>query len=154
MVNGEKKWRGKFKKAGYTDPQEEKWIKKSFYKKYRDYYDKLISDENIGKIQPLPSGQRMQKSVGDSIEFGDRDDNNDIPLQHRTNVRVQYVFGDREVCAFGNMANAMNLMGDDKAANFFFFNRFKSIETLLQEHPDIKINTNGNKFTCALLIAR
>ena len=137
----------------FANTQEQVWIEDSFKDDFHDTYAKLLHQDAIGKIEKVPSGKRS-KNLSDTMQYRESQESTDVPKSCNTTMPVRYNFGDKGVCAFGNMANAMSLLGDERAARFFFVNRNKSMDLILEDHPEIKINTNGNKFMCAMLIAR
>ena len=106
--------------------------------------DKFVDKKYI----PLPSGKRENNS-------DEEDDKIWIPRKLRTDVRVQYTFGDAAFCAFANMANALNILKDDVASDFFFRNRFRNMTDLLERYTTLNThNQSPNEYMCALRIAR
>ena len=151
IVKGKKMFKGKRANGQLTEPQEESWIKKSFEADFDWYYKQLLDDQNLNKFIKVPSGKAKIPSVNDEPETVP---GNNIPERFRTEVDVHYCFDNKAYCSFGNMANALKLLGDDNAANFFFTNRHKHMAILEAEHPEFKMNLNGNQYFCALQIIR
>ena len=114
MIDGIKMWKGKYKNGSHTPPQSIDWISSSFLPQFQPYYNRLMNDSNIGKHLKIPSGKTR-------MEFNDKTNENDNDMSlFATNIDVGFCFDSDAFCAFGNMANAMHIMGDDKAARFFF----------------------------------
>ena len=108
-----------------------------------------MDDKNVNKrFVALPSGQR------DDSDNSDEETSN-IPIEFRGRSNVEFTFGDRAYCAFGNMANALALLKHEEAALFFFRNRFKPLVDLLKEYTTLNIESGSpNEFMSALRIAR
>ena len=141
-------WKGKRKIGSHTDPQNLEWLKASFLPKFKPFYDECMDDNNLGKHLKLPSGKKTF-DIADPMEEVSK-----IPSSILTEYSVPYTFGYDAYCAFGNMANAMHIYGDNKAARFFFSNRHKHMPLIQQEYPELQMNLTGNQFLSALQIAR
>ena len=152
-VKGKKVWRGKYVNGTFTEPQDEKWIKRSFKKDFKWYYDMLKNDESkVGKVEKIPAGKASNELTCNMSS--DIVEHKFIPKHYQTSVSVQFYFDTKAVCAFGNMANAMHLFGDEIAARFFFENRLKSVGTIMKDYPNISSSVTGNLFMTAVILAR
>ena len=107
-----------------------------------------MDDKNITKHLKIPAGKRK-------MEFDDKmQENHNNMSSFATNIDVGFCFDSDAFCAFGNMANAMHIMGDEKAARFFFSHRHKNMALLQDEYQDMKMKLSGNQFAGALQIVR
>ena len=78
-----------------------------------------------------------------------------IPVHFHAKGKVKFCFGESAYCAFGNMANTLHLLKDDKAASFFFVNRFQKKVDLLEQYTTLpEDQRNVNQFGAALRILR
>ena len=148
IIDGVKMWKGKRKIGSHTEPQSLEWLKSSFLPKFKSFYEDCMDDGNIGKHLKLPSGKKTFDIADPTEQL------KEIPPDILTDFSVPFTFGDDAYCAFGNMANAMHIFGDKKAARFFFSNRHKHMPLLQQEYPEVQMNLTGNQFLSALQIVR
>ena len=148
MVDGKKMWKCKHKGGHYSENQSKEWIDENFREDFEDTYEQLVSDEYLEKKIPCPAGKPDDERKDDEGKDG-------IPKHFLANGKVKYCFGDSAYCAFGNMANAMHLLKDDKAASFFFLNRFKKVADLLDSYTTLpEDRRNINRFVTAIRIVR
>ena len=149
MVDGVKKFRCKTHGGKTNEVYDQQWIDENFKELELDFYDKVMDDKFVDKkYVPLPSGMRDNDS-------GEENDKNWIPHNLRSDVCVQYTFGDAAYCAFANMANALYILKDELPADFFFRNRFRNMTDLLERYTTLNTNfQTPNEFMCALRIAR
>ena len=118
MVDGGKKQKFRYKGGHHSENLSKEWIDDNFRKDFEDTYKLLVSNEYLEKKIPCPTGKRDDKE--EKIE-----EKITIPRHYLKKGKVKYCFGESAYCAFGNVANTLHLLKDDKAASFFFINRFK-----------------------------
>ena len=127
IVNDTKQWQCKLKGGRFLQPKSLQWIQDNFQKDFEDTYEQLISDEFLDKPIPCP------KSKGQSL-IQSEETKVTIPLNMRGEMEVKYCFGEKDYCAFGNMANAMYHLNDSKAPSFFFSNRFQTMSDMIEQY--------------------
>ena len=154
IIDGEKKWKGKRRNGSHTEPQPLDWIRDSFMPQFENFYNRCLDDKNINKYLPLPAGKRVKKVMLEDREHYDEENSVVIPECYCTETDVPYCFDTEAFCAFGNMANALQILGDDMGTNFFFINRHKNMTSIQEQYPNINFSVNGNQFLCALQIVR
>ena len=148
IVNETKQWQCKLKGGRLLQPKSLQWIQDNFQKDFEETYEQLISDEFIDKPIPCP------ESIGESIVTMEKT-KVPIPFNMRGDMEVKYCFGEKDCCAFGNMANAMYLRNDSKASSFFFSNRFQTVSDMNELYtPSEGKQTNFNAFQTAIRIVR
>ena len=117
-------------------------------KEFKDTYKKLVSDRLVGKKIPCPADKSDDEE--ENIQAI-----TNIPAHFHARGKVKFCFGESAYCAFGNMANALHLLKDDKAASFFFMNRLKKTADLLERYSTLPVEQrNVNEFVAALRILR
>ena len=148
MVEEVKMWKCKHQGGYFSKPQTHEWVKETFEKDFEETYDMLMDDANLNKAITCPSGKRN--------ETNDEDKQHEIiPAHIIGRGKTKYSFGDNAYCAFGNRANGLHLLNDDKAASFFFANRFKTVSSLVADYTTLDITkTNINEFVTAIRIVR
>ena len=148
MVEGEKKWKLRYKDGKYSKYMTKMWIDEKFAEGFDVFYDKLLSDDYLGKRIECPHDKSDEEEV--KVQTG-----TNIPAHFHAKGKVKYCFGESAYCAFGNMANALHLLKDYKAASFFFANRFKNKAELLEKYTTLpEDQRNVNEFGAALRILR
>ena len=148
-VDGKYVYHGKQHNGHFDKTIPQEWIDLNFKDRFPEDYEKFMDEDNIGKACEVPSGA-IYLSDSDS----DEDENGKIPSRFVTKKIVQYQFENKNCCAFGNMANAVNLLGDEKAAQFFFHHRNGNMDDLRADYTKIHQKASINSFHLAREILR
>ena len=77
-----------------------------------------------------------------------------LPSRYISRKIVNYQFENKNLCAFGNMANLCFLLNDDKAAHFFFHHGEGDMNNLREAHTKIHHKANIILFHLAREIVR
>ena len=148
-VNNVKTFHGLQNNGHWDKTIDHEWVEFNFKYRFPDFYKELMLKKNIGKECTIPSG---------AIEFeesdNDKEEDNVVPRKFRGEKEVCFKFENKACCAFGNMANALSLFGDEAASDFFFDNKDNNIQEMKAAYT--KSGTEGrlNGFHLAREIVR
>ena len=118
LIKGLKMWKGKRRNGSHTEPQPVAWIKDSFLPHFKWYFDELMDDQYINEHRDVPSGKSPVAMINDKEHISE-EHSTLVPHEYQTNIDVPFCFDNNAYCVFGNMANAMIILGDEMASNFF-----------------------------------
>ena len=146
IENGVHKHVGK-QNNGHFDDLTQEWIDENFKVRFPIFYGKIMDEKHIGVLEPTPSGAI-------DVDESDSSGEEDMPNEFATDGSAHYRIENTNVCAFGNMANALALLNDNIASQFFFDNRDGDIDTLRDKHTKTENKVPINMFHLARDIVR
>ena len=148
-VDGIKTFHGKQKNGHIVKDITQEWIDIDFQDRFPTFYEDLMDEDNASDEFETPEG---------ACDFSDSDSDKEVedtvPTVFLTKIDVPYRFENKNSCAFGNMANAVFLFNDTKAADFFYDNKEKNMDQLRQEHTKIDHRAHISAFHLAREILR
>ena len=149
VIDGQHVYHGKQKNGHIDKTITQEWIDVNFKDSFPTEYQDMMDPDNVGKSIEVPSG-----FIDLSDSESDEDEGSKVPSKYLTNRIVRYQFENKNSCAFGNMANAVHLMNDEKAAQFFFAHRNGDMNDLRKAHTKIHQQGSINSFHLAREILR
>ena len=166
-------WKLKFQSGRNPKYKDHAFIERNFKVRFPNTYKQLTDVNNINMEIEVPAGSRTGNLKSDekvvdhmseenSIEISDDDEEDDdtevvtetIPVEYNTAFSVEYQFGSKSFCAFGNMANALHECGDKDGATWFFMNRHQKYSVLSELYLDTNTSSSVNEFMLCLQILR
>ena len=69
-----------------------------------------------------------------------------VPDEYNARMNIKYTFENKAMCAFGNMASAMSLFGDEYASQFFFDNKESDLDKLKEKFTKSGTEVAYNSF--------
>lgn len=148
-VNNVKQFHGLQRNGHWDETIDHEWVEFNFKHRFPNYYKTLMLKKSIGKKCTIPAG---------AIEFDENENENEeineVPQKFRGGRDVCYTFENKACCAFGNMANALSLFGDETASDFFFDNKDNDIEQMRAAHTKSGTEVSFNEFHLAREIVR
>ena len=170
---GIQQWKLKFYSGRNPLYKDHAFIERNFKLRFPITYQQLIDITNIDKPITPPAGSREgnlrdEETVSGStneeltIDYSDDEEDEDdvevatepIPSEFRTSFSVEYQFGSKSFCAFGNMANALYQCGDKDGACWFFMNRHQKYSVLSELYLETNTISSVNEFMLCLQIIR
>ena len=171
--DGTQFWKMRYESGRNPKYKDASFIERNFKNRFPSVYKRLMDENNIGKEIKLPAGSRKGKPKESGLpKVNNQEDNNDnifeenmeddeddvieevIPSEFATVFNVEFQFGNKSFCAFGNMANALFECGDKDAAQWFFMNRYQDYSVLEHLYIDSNNKSSLNEFYLSLQIVR
>ena len=171
--DGKKLWKLKYYSGRNAKYKDLSFIERNFKKSFPNIFKRLVNEDNIGEEIGVPAGSRegklkesglppVQIETGKFVDLSedDVDDDEDevmvevIPKDYATEFNVQFQFGTKAFCAFGNMANALFECSDIDAAQWFFMNRYQDYSLLEELYVDSTNKSYLNEYFLCLQIVR